>query len=482
MQKEIFTGRSQELAQLSTYLKKKTSSLIVIKGRRRIGKSRLVDEFAQRYKFYKFSGLPPVEAIKAQDQRNEFAQQLSQQTGLPEIQTDDWSKLFSLLARETAVGRVIVFLDEITWMADGDPTFIGKLKNAWDDQFKKNNKLILILCSSVSTWIEENIINSTGFFGRISWVLSLDPLPLSDCNTMLEQQGFKSSNYEKFKILSITGGIPWYLEQIQGEYSADENIKRQCFTKGGVLVEDFSKIFHDLFAKRDTIYKKVICGLATGPMTYEQIASNSQYSKSGRLSEYLDHLIQAGFVSRDYTWSLKTGKLMQLSQYRISDNYIRFYLKYIEPKKKQIEEKRIEKLNLTTLPGWETMMGLQFENLVVNNRHLLYQILNLEPESIVFDNPFFQHPTTRQKGCQIDFLIQTRFNTIYVVEIKFSKNPVKRKVIDEVKEKIKRISLPRGIAVLPILVHVNGVIDSIEEDAYFYRIIDFGELLGLGNK
>jgi uncharacterized protein len=121
------------------------------------------------------------------------------------------------LAREVKTGRTILFLDEISWMASDDKTFLGKLKNVWEDHFAKNSKLILILCSSVSVWLEENIISSTAFFGRISWTLSLDPLPLADCNQMLESQGFKSSSYEKFKILSVTGGIPWYIEQMQGQ-------------------------------------------------------------------------------------------------------------------------------------------------------------------------------------------------------------------------------------------------------------------------
>ena len=211
------------------------------------------------------------------------------------------------------------------------------------DHLKKNNKLILILCSSVSTWIEENIIHNTAYFGRISWTLTLEPLPLFDCNKMLEQQGFKSSDYEKLKLLSVTGGIPWYIEQMQGEYSANDNIKRQAFTKGGVLSEDFNKIFHELFEKRDAIYKNIIHALANGAVDYDHIATHINYPKSGRLSEYLNNLVQAGFISKDATWSLQTEKITKLTNYRLSDNYIRFYLKYIEPKKNQIEAKRIQK-------------------------------------------------------------------------------------------------------------------------------------------
>ena len=140
-------------------------------------------------------------------------------------------------------------------------------------------------------------------------------MSLADCNKMLEAQGFKSSSYEKFKILSVTGGVPWYIEQMQGQYTADENIKRQCFTRGGMLVEEFDMIFHELFVKRDSIYKKIIMALSNGPTDLDEISRRADYPKSGRLKDYLSHLIQAGFISRDYTWSLKTGIIMNLSLY-----------------------------------------------------------------------------------------------------------------------------------------------------------------------
>jgi hypothetical protein len=99
-------------------------------------------------------------------------------------------------------------------MGSLDPTFLGKLKNAWDLQFSNNSKLILILCGSVSSWIEKNIIKSTGFLGRPSLYLTLEALPLSDCDHFWDGKGHGISIYEKLKILSVTGGVPRYLELI----------------------------------------------------------------------------------------------------------------------------------------------------------------------------------------------------------------------------------------------------------------------------
>ncbi len=101
------------------------SSLVVLKGRRRIGKSRLVEEFGRDHEFYAFSGLLPTKKTTAQSQRDEFARQFSEQTGFPEITANDWGKLFHLLGEKVKAGRIIVLLDEISWMGSKDPDFAG---------------------------------------------------------------------------------------------------------------------------------------------------------------------------------------------------------------------------------------------------------------------------------------------------------------------------------------------------------------------
>ncbi len=98
-----------------------------------------------------------------------------------------------------------------------------------------------------------------------------------------------------------------------------------------------------------------------------QICNELGKSLGGIFSKHLDELVKAGFVKRDFTWDLKNGKEGKLSRYRLSDNYLRFYLKYIAPNRSNIEKESFSTL-ITQLPGWEGIMGLQFENLVVHNR------------------------------------------------------------------------------------------------------------------
>lgn len=471
-----FVGRKIELNTMNRLLRKKSASLLVVRGRRRIGKSRLVEEFAKNYTFFSFAGLAPTKKTTAQSQRDEFSRQLNEQTGLPEIKADDWGKLFFLLGEKVTRGRIVILFDEISWMGSEDPDFLGKIKNAWDLKFKKNPELIFVLCGSASAWIEENILSSTGFLGRVSHTLTLNELPLKDCNYFWRKASKNISAFEKIKLLSITGGVPRYLEEIDPSLSAEENIRELCFKKGGVLVDEFDHLFANIFRRRSPLYRAIVNSLIYSAKETSEISQALGVDITGLLSEYLDELLLSGFIQRDYTWHIKSGQDAKLSKYRLSDNYLRFYLRYVEKYRTKIERNSFEFKTVTSLPEWQTIMGLQFENLILNNRKIIHEFMNINPENIICDNPFFQKSTSKQNGCQIDYMIQTKFDTLYVCEIKFSKHPIGTEIVNEVQEKINRLKRPKGFSCRPVLIHINGVSEDVKDSDYFAAIIDMSEI------
>ncbi len=468
-----FIGREHELTRLKGLLRKKSSSLVVIRGRRRIGKSRLAEEFSKEFtKSYFFTGLSPEEKITDEMQLEAFAKQMRYQR-IPRMQGDSWGDMLYDLASSCSRGRILVVLDEISWMGSKDPTFLGNIKIAWDQYFKNNPQLVLILSGSNSSWIEKNILSSTGFMGRISLRLHLNELSLAECNRFWGTQGKNISPYEKFKLLGITGGIPRYLEEIEPSLPADDNIQRMCFEKEGLLFKEFDDIFSDLFSHKSTRYKEIVQQLVDGPLEFKNILNSLDRTKGGDISEYLDDLCESGFISRDYTWNLKNGQVSKLSKFRLSDNYLRFYLKYIESNKHQIERGVFKGLP----SAWHTILGLQFENLVINSKEQLWKLLRIPDGSVLASSPYFQTKTASRSGCQIDLLIETKFNTLYLGEIRFHKEPIGLSVIEEVKEKMKRMKVPKGFSIRPFLVHVNGVHDSVIETEFFSNIIDFSQFL-----
>lgn len=467
-----FYGRTRELAVLRELLDKRTASLVVITGRRRIGKTRLIEEFGKAIKTYLFTGLPPEERVTGQVDRDHFSRQLEQQTGLKGIKGEDWDDLFLNLAQFVTKGQILVVFDEINWMGKKDPSFLGKLKTAWDTYFSKNPKLIMILSGSMSGWIEKHILKSTGFFGRITMEMKLDELPLPVCNQFWGSRKNTIAAYEKFKVLSVIGGIPRYLEEINPALSAEENIRRLCFRKEGLLFREYDRICTELFARRGDSYEKILKRLAQGAATLEDIYETLEIDKSGTISQYLEDLEAVGYISRDHTWNLKSKKVSPISHYRLCDNYLRFYLRYISGQKAAIE-RGAELIP----PNWFSIMGLQFENLVLNNRRSLFRLLDIAIEDVVIDNPYFQTRTKSREGSQIDYLIQTRHQNLYICEIKFQKDPIQKSIVDEVQEKVNRMKIPTGFSHRTVLIHVNGVTDSIVDCGYFAKIIDFGQLL-----
>lgn len=468
-----FLGRQKELIKLREFQAKRSASLIVMRGRRRIGKSRLLEEFGKDFsQAYYFSGLPPEEKTTTRHQLEEFSRQMARAFRTAPAIYMDWSDAFWALGEKLQKGKSLLVFDEISWMGSKDATFLGKIKNLWDLYLKKNDNLVFIICGSASSWIEKNILQSTGFVGRVSYTMALQELTLPECSLFWPQS---IDAYEKLKFLSITGGVPKYLEEMNPNISAEENIKRLCFTPGGFLVDEFERIFADIFLRNSDMYKQILHVLAAKALEQRTVFETIEGYHSGRISEYLKELELAGFIRRDFTWNFSQGQDNKISQYRLQDNYLRFYLKVIEPHMSMIQRGAFQYKSLALLPGFSSILGLQFENLVLNSRPVIHNLLELD--DVVNENPYFQRKTKRQEACQIDYLIQTRSHSLYVCEIKFSKNPIGSEVIQEVQEKITRLKIPRGFSIRPVLIHVNGCQDSIKESEYFSHVISFGDLL-----
>jgi len=468
----MFIGREVELKKLQEFQARKVAGLIVVCGRRRIGKSTLIEHFAQSSSFLEFYGLAPREGLTMQDQLDHFGELLGIAFSMPALKFDNWNSALSMLATLTATGRFIILLDEISWMAGSDKDFAGKLKGIWDTKFKKNSELTLILCGSVTSWIEENILNDKGFMGRISLTLTLEEMPLKDANKFWGNRAVSPA--EKCKILCVTGGIPRYLEEIRPEQSAEQNIKRLGFSQGGLFVEEFDKIFRDIFGRQANSYKQIIQALSNGSREIGALCSALGIKQTGGFSKKLHVLEQSGFIIRDYVWE-KNHKKSKLSRYRLKDNYIRFYLKYIEPKKELIQSGLYEDLFLDDLPEWPTIMGLQFENLVLNNLRTIQHLLGISSSSVLSAAPYFQHETKKQRACQVDLLIQCRYS-LYVCETK-CRQKITPVVIDEVEEKIARLSIPKEVSIRPVLIYQGELAPQIERANFFTNLISFEELL-----
>lgn len=472
----MFVGREEQLSDLAALLRKKTPSLVTCRGRRRIGKSTLIRQFAkQAARLIAIEGLAPRPGLTNRDQLQAFGRQLAQQTAIPEIAPANWSQALQLLGSAVRDEWTVILLDEVSWLGGFDPDFPGYLKTAWDTVFKKHPKLVLVLCGSVSAWITDNILNNTGFVGRDSWDILLEELPLHHCNRFWGKAGDRISAAEKLCFLSVTGGVPKYLEELDPGLSAEENIRRLCFKREGILFRDFDQIFSDVFGKRAAGYKVIVEALAHGSRTVSEISTVLGKERSGHMSGYLKDLVLGGFLTRDTIFDPKTGRPTRAEKYRLRDNYARFYLRYVAPRRDSIEKGLLRGLSLDQLPEWDTVLGLQFENLVLNNVPSLARHLGLGRTPLLAAAPYSQRATARKKGCQVDLLIRTK-PALYVVEIKHRKS-IALSVVDEVREKVLRLPADRRLSVRTALVYEGTLDPRVEAEGYFDFIIPFARFL-----
>ena len=211
--------------------------------------------------------------------------------------------------------------------------------------------------------------------------------------------------------------------------------------------------------------------LSAAPLSVSGIAERLGKTRNGHLSATVRELVMAGFVREEHGFNPMTGRPAQKTTYRICDNYVRFYFRAIRPRAQMIAACSYRFESLDQLPGWESILGLQFENLVLNALPELVRRLGLDRSLILSAAPFRKGGAN---GCQIDCLIQTK-RSLYVIEIK-RRAEIGGEVIGEVEEKIARLKCDRRLSVRPILVYDGRLSPSVREENYFAMIISAEEL------
>lgn len=478
----MFFGREDSIMQMSGLWRKRVSSLVTCRGRRRVGKSSLVRQFAKesQSRFIKIEGARPAPKTTREDELRVFAQQLAAQTECGDAVPSNWLNAFILLAGQIRDDeRTVVLLDEISWLGHGEPMFADLFRIAWENWLKPHDKLIVVLCGSVSSWVRENFIDNRAYVGRRSLDIVVGELPPRECAQFWGDAASRLAPREIIDVLSVTGGVPRYLEEVDPGLSAADNIRRLAFLPKSVLRTDFDEMFSDVVTHQPKFAGLAARTLLDGPKSVSEIASSLGAEKSGRVSAAMEELEEAGFVSSDPGMNPVTGEPLRCRRYRLKDNYARFYLKFVEPAKDAIDAGSFLFSGMDQFAGWQPVMGLQFENLAINNYRTLLPHLGLDRNLILSAAPFRRVASekSRKKGVQIDFLIQTKMS-FCLVEIKRQRE-IGREVIDEMKGKVERFAAPKGVSVRTALVYDGNLAPSVEADGYFDAVVPFRRLLGL---
>jgi uncharacterized protein len=469
-----FIGRKTEIESLASLDFSQKSKLTVVYGRRRVGKSTLIRKTFEKSKILIFEGL---EGEPTSVQKTEFLSQCHQQLKTnnkfpPPAQHSSWSDILIYLSKLINKKPTVILFDEFQWLASERKELVSHLKYVWDNFFLNKNRIHLILCGSVSSFLVKKVLKSKALYGRVDLEIHLEPLSYSEI-----KEGFlnKRSHRESLEAYMTVGGVPRYLELFNDKLSVLLNLQRLAFHPQGYLFCDFDKIFVSHFGK-NPVYKKIILSLAKHNfLTRNQLITQGYETSGGRMTEYLEELLLADFIEKYQP--LDRPITSKLCRYRLKDNYLKFYFKFLLPFQKKIKNSFFVKkpLNLNMHQPYRIWLGLAFEKFCYDNHELLANKLGFSAVDYQYGSWFRREE--QQTGCQIDLLFLRSDKVITLCEIKYQTRPIGLDVIQDVLKKIELLNYKKNYTVEPVLITASPPTNKLLQESFFSRILTVEQIL-----
>ncbi|MBR0419093.1 MAG: ATP-binding protein [Erysipelotrichaceae bacterium] len=425
MNNEYLIGREKECEKLSRCMKADSAQLIIVYGRRRVGKTFLINEFFDYSFAFKLTG---SFNLSKEDQLKNFVSELERKTGKKYDVPKDWLQAFNLLRsyleKLSKKKKQVVFLDELPWFDTHKSKFFPAFEWFWNDWASTQRHLIFIVCGSATSWMVDKISNNRGgLFNRQTSRLYLEPFSLRETEQFLNKKGIRWSRYDIAESYMIMGGIPYYLSLLDPELSYTKNIDRLFFEKRSELWDEFDHLYRTLFTSSDN-YIKVVKALSEkrNGYTRNEIAYKTGLSTNGKLTKILKNLSDSGFIRA----SLFYGNKKKETVYQLSDYYTSFYFAFVKDKYGVDQNYWSKAIDNPSRRAWA---GLTFEQLCKDH---IQQIKNkIGISDVLTEESVWSIRGDEDlgiSGAQIDMVIDRRDRVINLCEIKYS---VKEYVIDK---------------------------------------------------
>ncbi|OGT53585.1 MAG: hypothetical protein A3F17_00180 [Gammaproteobacteria bacterium RIFCSPHIGHO2_12_FULL_41_15] len=470
---QSFIGRLKERKDLLTLAENNEASIVMIYGRRRVGKTELIEQTFRDRHLLKFEG---IEDASPEVQRSLVMRKLAEYTDEPllkNIKTDCWLDVFDYIHRYTSTGIFTIYFEEVQWLASYEDNFVNELKHAWDNQFRHNPKLLLILCGSSPSFMIKQVIRSKSLYNRSQHELHLQPFSLQETQEFLS----KKSKREVMNAYLSVGGMPEYLKRLKNASSIYMGICQLSFKSKGYFVNECDKIFISSLSG-DGQYKKVVEFLSDKRFaTREQIAVHLRMKTGGRLSDILSELELCHFIQKYTPYNTTPNSTM--ARYRIADHYLQFYFRFIKPRLAEIAAGQFEEHpnNALTLDEYQQYLAYSFERYCQSNSHQIAKILGFSGIRYKAGSYYSRTTNAQDKGFQIDLLFDRDDHVITLCEIKYSRNKVNRTIIDEVERKLALFPNKKKKTIQRVLISIDGVENALISDPYFDRIITIEDLI-----
>jgi hypothetical protein len=410
-------GRTQETNHLKRLLTKDRSSFVVVSGRRRIGKTYLID---QLYSDNYCLAITGIEDAEMPIQIRNFTQKLAEYSDIPIVTPpSNWQEVFLLtkeyLQRLPKRKKQVIFIDELPWMATARSGFIQLLAHLWNDYLSKHKHFILIVCGSATSWIDKRIIKDRGgFHNRVTDHIKLQPFTLTESEAFLQAKKIRLTKSNIAELYMTLGGVPYYLEMVERGESVAQTISRLCFDKGGALRQEYRNLYRAVFDNADD-HEAVVATLATSRqgMTRKQLIEKSKVKAGGPITRVLNDLSQTGFI----TEQTPLFKKQRGTIYRLVDEYSIFYHRFIKP-----GSKKKWTTTQATQP-YKIWLGYAFENLCLRHMDKIKASLGIAGIDATSGSYRYAGDDV-QPDIQVDILIDRSDYAITLCECKYHTTPL----------------------------------------------------------
>ena len=475
--KKDFIGRISELEKLQKIATTKEASIIIMYGRRRIGKTELLEQAFKDRNILKFEG---IEGLSEIAQFANVMSQLSTYTREPLLAKtviESWREFFQLLAKHTAKGIWTIYLEELQWLANYGSTLVSELKYVWDNHFRHNPKIILILCGSSPSFMIDQVVHSKALYNRSQYEFNLKEFNLFETRQFLKNR----SNREVVDAYLTVGGVPEYLKWVSKESSVFLSLCKNTFTSGGFFSNEYKRIFTSSMSE-NKYYKGIIDILSTKRFsTRKELAKLLKISSGGSLSSILQYLEKSGFITNYYPFNLTENTI--LTRYAIDDNYLQYYFKFIRPIQHDIENGVYNKnpksaLKMDSYIKW---LGFSFERFCRKYHYIIARILGFAGVQYK-SGVFFSRATDQENaGYQIDLIFDRADNVYTICELKYLQSKVGTSVIDEFEKKLSLFPNKSNKTIHKVLICSEGPDKALVNRSYFDDIITCEQLLDSRN-
>lgn len=416
MQKLII-GRKQEQQILSELVSAQAADMLAVTGRRRVGKTYLIRTYFEESLHFEMNGILNA-SLQQQLQNFDIAfKRIASGKAKDYAASSNWLEAFEKLSKhfdaKKSKQKIIIFIDELPWLDTHRSGFLAAFDWFWNSWAVRKN-ILVIICGSAAFWMTSKIINNRGgLHNRVTKRMHLQPFSLGETEDYLKHFHINISRYQLLHLYMALGGIPHYLKEVRKGQSAAQNINRICFQKNGLLVNEFENLYNSLFtnARQHINIIKALASKNKG-LSRAEILQASKLADGGSFSKLLSELEQSDFI----TSYMPFDKLKKETIYRLTDEYSLFYLKFMQGKK------NVNWQQLSVTATYKTWSGYAFENICMKHIDKIKHALGIAAVYTEVSSIYYKGGV-KDKGAQIDLLIDRQDNVINACEAKFYDKP-----------------------------------------------------------